>query len=332
MYYSNKIHILKDIFDSDHIELKKDLISVNGTSYPIVDDVIILLDPSQYSASLKKNAKIDNPGKKRSTSEYAEEIQYTFGKEWQKYPRILPEYEKEFWQYFDLVDLSLLEDIRVCDLGCGNGRWSYFLFEKCRELLLVDFSESIFVARRNLSHANNALFFMADLRQLPFRENFADFLFCLGVLHHLPTPSLEEVRVLKGYAPQLLIYLYYTLDNRPLYFKPLLQVVDIMRRHVSRYRNPYFRTAFTWFGALSMYMPLIFLGALMRLLGLSVTVPLYEVYHGKRPERIRQDVYDRFFTAIEQRHSKKQIMELEDTFSQVRISDRLPFWHFICER
>src|SRR5690606_4214648 len=131
----------------------------------------------------------------------------------------LPEHREEFERYFDLVDWKSMANARVCDLGCGMGRWSAFAKDRCREIVLVDFSDAIFVARKNLGQAKNALFFMCDLKRLPFRDDFADFLFCLGVLHHLPTPCLEEVRALKRAAPKLLIFLYYALDNRPGYFR-----------------------------------------------------------------------------------------------------------------
>ena len=39
------------------------------------------------------------------------------------------------------VDIEKLQEKRVSDLGCGNGRWSYFLKDKCREIILVDFSD-----------------------------------------------------------------------------------------------------------------------------------------------------------------------------------------------
>ena len=332
MYYADKIETLRDIFGQKDVHLEDDHIAVNGVSYPIVDDVIILLDPSQYPPLVKTRSNDPKSKYASRTHDFAEEIQYTFGKEWERYPRILPEHRREFLQYFDLVDVSELRNLRVCDLGCGNGRWSYFLGDVCRELVLVDFSEAILVARKNLSHVNNAIFFMANLRNLPFRNDFTDFLFCLGVLHHLPTPSLDEVRILKRYAPRLLIYLYYTLDNRPFYFRPLFGVADVLRRRVSKSRAPFFRDVFTWFAAMFFYRPFVFLGKLSQQLGLRFKVPLYETYQGKSLERIRQDVYDRFFTTIEQRHSRKQIMELNDTFSSVFISDQLPYWHFLCER
>jgi hypothetical protein len=48
--------------------------------------------------------------------------------------------------------------------------------------------------------------------------------------------------------------------------------------------------------------------------------------------RIQQDVYDRFFTRIEQRVSRAQINELRNDFTDVQISDALPYWHFLLIR
>jgi SAM-dependent methyltransferase len=331
MYYADKLETLKDIFGCEQVRLEQGRLVVAGRAYPVVNDVIILLDPSQYPAALQQQLALAESNPAMRPADFAEDIQFTFGQEWQKFPKVLPEHEQEFLQYFDLVDLSGLRNARVCDLGCGIGRWSYFLSDKCRELVLIDFSEAIFVAQRNLARATNALFFMGDLCRLPFRNRFADFLFCLGVLHHLPTPALDEVRALGRYAPQLLIYLYYALDNRPFYFRVLLALVTKLRLMAATIRYPAFRTMVTWFGALGIYLPLVLFGTALRPVGLSHHVPLYESYHGKSLKRIRQDVYDRFFTRIEQRVSKKQIMTLEDTFSKIIISNKLPYWHFVCK-
>ena len=332
MHYTRKVSVLKDIFGKDEISLEKDRLMVDGHAYPIIDDVIVLLEPSQYPESIRGRSEAVMTGSKSRRLDVVQEIQYTFSREWQEFPNILPEHEREFLDYFDLIDLSGLKNLRICDLGCGIGRWSYFLYDKCAELILLDFSEAIFVARRNLSRADNALFFMGDLKRLPFRSDFADFIICVGVLHHLPTSALDEIRALKKYGPKLLIYLYYALDNRPFYFRALFRLATMVRCNVSKSRSPLFRAFFSWFTLVVLYVPFIAIGTLLQPFGLSRWVPLYEVYHGKGLNRIRQDVYDRFFTRIEQRFSKSQIIQLEDTFSKIFISDELPFWHFLCER
>ena len=339
MYYQNKIPALQALFGTTVIEVQEDALRVAGKRYPIIDDVIILTEPNQYTARVRhalqtrsQEASVSSVQGNGHHGSFAEDIQFTFGEEWQSYGSILPEHWKEFTEYFDLVDLQALASARVCDLGCGMGRWSYFIKDYCREIVLVDFSDAIFMARRNLEQAPNALFFMCDLQHLPFQDNFVDFLFCLGVLHHLPTPCLDEVRRLKRFAPFLLIFLYYALDNRPWYFRSLLKVVTGVRGIVSRVRNTTFRKIFSWAGTWCLYLPLITLGRLLKPFGGSDRVPLYEYYHDKSVRRIEQDVYDRFFTRIEQRVTREEVLGLKDTYKQITLSDHFPYWHFICER
>ena len=317
---------------TNDVVVEKQGVSVNGHSYPVVDDVIILLSPSQYPPTLSKllNYFPDDPNPEEP-EDFAEDIQFTFGAEWLTYPEILPEHEEEFALYFDLINILDLKGSRVCDLGCGIGRWSYFLKDKCRDLVLLDFSEAIFAARKNLKECASAIFFMGDLKRLPFRDGFADLLFCLGVLHHLPVNALDEVKALKKYSSTLLIYLYYALDNKPFYFQMLLYLVTAIRKAVSKIKNPFFRTSFSTFTAWTVYLPLVHLGKIGKLFGLSSYIPIYEGYRNKTVHRIKQDVYDRFFTRIEQRFSKKEILHLETDFKKVTISENLPYWHFKCE-
>lgn len=331
-YYAGKTESIRDLFGAAAVSVEPGRVTVDGRAYPVVDDVIILLDPSRLPDGVRR--RIDAAGSEGggAPKAFAEDIQYTFGEEWQRFPEILPEHREEFLQYFDLVDVGGLAGKRVCDLGCGIGRWSRFLKNACRELVLVDFSEAIFVARRNLSSADNVLYFLGDLKALPFRDDFADFLFCLGVLHHLPTDALEEVRALARRSPALLIFLYYALDNRPAYWRGLLSLATGARRFLSKVRNPGARSRITWLLALSVYLPLVGMGHLLRPFSLSRFVPLYDFYRGKSLLRIRQDVYDRFFTRIEQRFTKQRILSLADTFREVVVSDRPPYWHFLCRR
>jgi SAM-dependent methyltransferase len=308
MYYRNKIESLQSLFGTSDLEVKEKSLRVRDREYAIIDDVIDLLgDRGAASPPL------------------AGDIQYTFGAEWQEHRDILPEHAAEFAQYFDLVDLASLKKARVLDLGCGSGRWSYHLKDRVRELVLVDFSEAIHVARYNLREAPGCLFFKGDITALPFATDAADLVICLGVLHHLPVPCLTAVRQLKKYAPRLLIFLYYALDNRPLYFRALLGLVTAVRQVLARIHAP-------WFRALFVYLPLVALGKLLSAAGLGSAIPLYDFYRNKSLKRIRQDVYDRFFTRIEQRVTRAEILGLQSDFSAVTVSDHLPYWHFLLSR
>lgn len=338
MYYAGKTESIRDVFGASSVSIGPGRITIDGRAYPVVDDVIILLEPSRLPASVRKRIGVAAGGgaadtaKGSTPAQFAEDIQHTFGEEWRRFPEVLPEHREEFLQYFDLVDIGGLAGKRVCDLGCGIGRWSWFLKDACRELVLVDFSEAIFVARRNLSQADNVLYFLGDLTRLPFRDDFADFLFCLGVLHHLPTDALDEVRALARRSPALLVFLYYALDNRPAYWRTILSVVTRLRLFLSKVRDPAARSCVTWLLAMTVYLPLVGLGRALAPFGLSRFVPLHEFYRGKSVLRIRQDVYDRFFTRIEQRFTRRQILSLADAFGEVVVSENPPCWRFLCLR
>lgn len=330
-YYADKIGTLYDLMPASAITVEPDRLIVDGTVYPIIDDVIVPLHPAAYPESVRRRLRLREGASPGAGPPFAEDIQRTFGAEWRRFSGMLPDYEQGFAEYFDIVDLSTLAGKRVCDLGCGMGRWSLMLQDRCRELILVDFSDAIFVARENLRAASNALFFLVDLRQLPFRSHFADFLICLGVLHHLPTNALDEVRRLRKYADHLLIYIYYSLDNKPRYFQYILKLVTGARLQLCKIESPLFREAFTWIGAVGIYLPCVMLGRILRPFGLSRFVPLYAENHWVSLDHHRHSVYDRFFTRIEQRFSRTEILSLQDSFARVVISDNPGYWHFLCE-
>ncbi|MCA1705588.1 MAG: class I SAM-dependent methyltransferase [Actinobacteria bacterium] len=298
-YYSDKTESLKDMLGAQQVTLTDTGIDIDGQQYPIVDDVILMMP---------------------------------FGAEWTTYPRVLPEHRAEFDAYFDAVNLESLARFRVVDLGCGIGRWAYFIAARCREVVLVDYSEAIFAARSNLADQSNAIFILGDVLDLPFRDDAFDFAYCLGVLHHLPVDALEACRRLSSLAPLHLVYLYYALDNRPAYFRVLLRAVTEVRQVLARLPPGNARTAITWLIAATVYAPAAALGRALRPFGLERYVPLADAHSHDSLRRIRQDVYDRFFTSIEQRFTREEILSLRDTFGDVDISQKMPYWHFTCRR
>ena len=177
------------------------------------------------------------------------------------------------------------------------------------------------------------IFIMADVLDLPFQDDTFDFMFCLGVVHHIPSPALQSVRKLSRLAPEFLVYLYYALDNRGTLYKLMFFFVNLIRKLICNITSPTARSILTEVFMWTLYVPIIIIGKILSLFGVQASkVPFYSIYGHMDLGRIRQDVYDRFFTRIEQRVSKKEIHKLSDTFSEIIVSDGLPYWHFLCRK
>lgn len=262
----------------------------------------------------------------------SEDVRRSFSAEWTAYAASQPEHDAEFAAYFDLVDLDMLRGRIVADLGCGSGRWSQRLAPHCRAIVLVDFSDAIFVARDNLESIDNAIFFRGDITRLPFSDKSVDFVFSLGVLHHLEKTALSEARRLMRLTDWALYYLYYALDNRPAYYRPILAAVTVARGQLTRVRSEKARRRVARALAWTVYKPMVAVGEVARRAGVNAPIPLYETYRGKSVNRIEQDAYDRFFTTIEQRVSRRQIAEEFGSGFAVEISPREPYWHFTVTR
>ena len=84
-YYSNKLHILSDLFGSNKIRLENDRLITDRETYPIIDDVIILLKPVEYTQLLKSKLGLAEKSVPVTGITANRDIQFSFGEEWQKY-------------------------------------------------------------------------------------------------------------------------------------------------------------------------------------------------------------------------------------------------------
>lgn len=75
------------------------------------------------------------------------------------------------------------------DVGCGAGRHAMQASQRGAEIVAVDLSQAVDAARHN-NHANKMVHIIqADIYNLPFKPGIFDFIYSLGVLHHLPAPE-----------------------------------------------------------------------------------------------------------------------------------------------
>jgi SAM-dependent methyltransferase len=151
-----------------------------------------------------------------------------FGAEWSRFNfvgRPAEEIDQAFADCFSLFPWSELPPGAVgFDAGCGSGRWAARVAPRVGKLHCVDASaEALAVARRSLAGAPSCEFHLVEIGAMPLAERSMDFGYSLGVLHHLPDTASGLstcVSKLKPGAP-FLLYLYYSLDNRPAFYRAL---------------------------------------------------------------------------------------------------------------
>jgi ubiquinone/menaquinone biosynthesis C-methylase UbiE len=256
-----------------------------------------------------------------------------FGKEWTKFNQsniLSDELLKIFNQYFALFRWDKLpENPKGFDLGCGSGRWAFFCAPKVGQLHCIDPSETALqVTKKNLSEFDNCFYYVASVDNIPLDDNSMDFGYSLGVLHHVPdtTGGIKScVKLLKSGAP-FLLYLYYAFDNKPLWFKMLWQISDVLRQIISRLTHPMKYTA-SQIIAVLIYFPFSLTARTFERFGFDVSSFPLSAYRNKSLYTMRTDALDRFGTRLEQRFTKEQIknMMLEVGLEKIEFSNEI-YW------
>jgi ubiquinone/menaquinone biosynthesis C-methylase UbiE len=259
-----------------------------------------------------------------------------FGHEWSTFRQNEAELssadrEAIFRSYFHIFPWNELPADPVgMDVGCGSGRWSAMVAPRVGHLYLLDASaDALAVARQNLANATNVSFHLASVADIPLKENSLDFVFSLGVLHHVPD-TMAAIRniaaKLKAGAP-FLIYLYYALDNRPWWYRAIWRFSSIFRVIISRL-PPAIRLIISQIIAVVIYWPLARFAAIAERAGFSPAAIPLEFYRHRKFYVMRTDAYDRFCTRLEQRFTRRQIeqMLVSAGFDEIRFSDTVPYW------
>jgi ubiquinone/menaquinone biosynthesis C-methylase UbiE len=112
-----------------------------------------------------------------------------FGREWERFDQgnlDKEELEQLFNNYFKIFPWEKLPEGAVgFDLGCGSGRWAKLVAPRVGQLHLIDPSDAIEIARKNLAGFSNCVFHRASVDEIPLEDESCDFGYSLGVLHHI---------------------------------------------------------------------------------------------------------------------------------------------------
>ncbi|PIR97600.1 MAG: hypothetical protein COT91_00410 [Candidatus Doudnabacteria bacterium CG10_big_fil_rev_8_21_14_0_10_41_10] len=124
-----------------------------------------------------------------SLSEDKKQTAEAFGYEWRKFTHLTDKYRDQFLSWIKPITSDFFKDKVVLDGGCGKGRHVYLAAEfGARDVIGIDLSEAIDVAFLNTRKFSNVHLIQADIYNLPFKQVF-DYIYSIGVLHHLPDPK-----------------------------------------------------------------------------------------------------------------------------------------------
>ena len=195
--------------------------------YPIAANIPRLLLPAMRDA-------LRGEGDVTVHEETQAETARSFGYEWQSFPEMYEEWERQFLGYMQPHAADFFPGKKILDAGCGNGRFAYYAAKYGAEVWAIDLGPAVEVARRN-TEPRNVHVVQADLHNPPFALESFDFIYSIGVLHHLPNPEAAFQNLLRflkrGGVVQ--IYLYWKAERQPIK-AAMLQGVAAARRVTTR--------------------------------------------------------------------------------------------------
>ncbi len=124
-----------------------------------------------------------------------------FGNQWNRFPRTqldsvtkLPLSEDRLARCLG-ESLEALRGKTVLEAGSGAGRFTEILLKYGAVVHSFDYSDAVEANAQNNGASDRLLLVQGDIRRIPFARSAYDYVICLGVLQHTPSPeaSLESL-------------------------------------------------------------------------------------------------------------------------------------------
>jgi SAM-dependent methyltransferase len=269
-----------------------------------------------------------------------QEVINSFGHEWAAFDYSEGEsdeaLDKQFLAYCAPVDLDQFntDSAVAADFGAGSGRWTARLLPYFSLIYALEPSDgAIKVLKNKFKNETQIRILQETVGANSIPDESIDLAISLGVLHHIPDTgvAIKDVASKIKSGGVFLCYLYYTLENKPLYYRGLFWTTSSLRWVISRL--PYaMRRLIAQVIAALIYLPMARIAKLLENMGKNTSnFPLHH-YADMPFVMLQNDARDRFGTRLEQRFSKKEITEMLVNagfdLSTLEFSNMEPFWTF----
>jgi len=242
-----------------------------------------------------------------------------FGKQW--------EYYKDINGFFGSIDLfqdivypflrsDQLKGCRVDEIGSGSGRIVNMLIEAGADhVVAIEPSEAFRILCNNVKEPEKVTFLKMTGDQLPEYGDL-DYVFAIGVLHHIPNPKPVVEAAYKALKPggHFLVWLYGKEGNN-LY----LTIVNPLRK-ITRRLPHLFLLALVWI----IYFPASLYSKLCKIFPLNLHEYMIYVFGKMSPEKQRLIIYDQLNPAYAKYYTREEAMRLleDGGFVDVKIHHR----------
>ncbi len=134
----------------------------------------------------------------------------SYSYQWRKFKQMFPHWEEVFRESIAPVQPEFFAGKIGLDGGCGFGRSLVYAASYGATVVGLDLSEAIEAARENTRNLSGVHLVQGDIFHPPIARRSLDFVYSIGVLHHLPDPKggfVSLSRLLKPGAP-IVIWVY----------------------------------------------------------------------------------------------------------------------------
>lgn len=136
--------------------------------------------------------------------------QKSFGYQWTTFSEMACDFQENFWNYLKPATPESLRGRLGLDAGCGFGRHLYQAATCGAEMIGMDLSLAIDASYGNTKQFPNVHLVQGDIHAPPFAPGTFDFVYSVGVLHHLPDPErgLQSLVPLVKQDGSMFVWLY----------------------------------------------------------------------------------------------------------------------------